>query len=407
MIKNSVFTFIGLFLIFNFSLYPSSANAPRMTDILSVLLFGFLLLEFFRRGITRREVAIYFIIVAVVLPWLLISLAISDSSLTFAAARLLLTSFGAAMLVKALFRQRTETAFLMGGCVGGLIVTLIAVGQYLDLSPAFDIFIPAETPVWWGGQGKPRSVGIWQHPNGLAQAQMVSAAFALALAFFKRKWVFGLASFAIIVLGTYYSTQTRSMIVVAAALIALCILFTPHRRLRWLSVFVFAVALPVVMLTAESVLGERWFGTTRSGMSLMGNISERLETSLYSLGLILQNPLGYGFNGRREVLIDHFGFAASHNSYISLGLTFALPALVALIASIWLSARSMLVRDWQERAFLPVLMSVAILFLVEDSIYSTTMQFSLFVSVFAGLLIKDQKAFVHASTAPDFRVRVS
>jgi hypothetical protein len=372
--------FIGFILVANFSVAPGLENAPRLTDLACVILSMVALVRLTTRPFTKW--VLWLLAAALFLAaWLVFAAFTRDTSLAIASARLIVALLALVAINAFLQREEDVRNLMLGGAVGAAVVSVVALGQKLDLGSIFFSVIPLGTPTWWGDGGQVRAVGIFQHPNGLSQAQSIGAIMALTLIWHQRFRIVGYAFFLFIVWTTYYATSTRAGIVTAGFSLLIVHALHPSGKYR---VFAVLLSWPFVLIAAifsPDLLGDRWTGTSANGMSLTDNLSERLETSISSLGAIFSFPLGLGFDGRTEVLRQvNNGVVASHNGYLSFGLTYGLVPFLALITlivyRIFWGARTM---------FYPMLMIIALQMFVEDSIFSPTMQLGLLLGLFGGI----------------------
>ncbi|MEG3663268.1 hypothetical protein [Celeribacter halophilus] len=312
---------------------------------------------------------------------------LSDTSMTIAAVRIMM-SIMTATVTMGMFQVDQNlrgTALSLGGALGGLFVAIIALGQ-LTGSPFFLGFAPSDTKVWWY-EGSVRTVGIWSHPNGLAQTQAIGMAMALNLIIIAQKDSYKIMSFVllmVIVWITYAATQTRAFLLCTMILSFITINTVGTKRNRAYMQFGSMFLTVLIPFIARPVLGDRWFGETAGGMTIFDNLFERLATWGGGFLLLLEKPIGYGFEGRLEAQLQQTGIlSASHNAYLSLALTFGLFSGVLIL---WVIARGFrnIFRSgiWPHFAFLPLLAST-IMFFFEDSLFSLSTQMNVAVMTMA------------------------
>lgn len=357
----------------------------RLLDLVGLLGAAIFL---FRIGFQSflRDILWVFLVLGFFALQLARGLLIGDPSMVYASARIMLSVMTAVTVGGMIHSEPRNIGFFLGGALGGLIVAFIAYGQAMFPGSVFMIFAPPDAPSWWYG-GHVRAVGIWEHPNGLAQCQALGVAYALNLAYLRSHgWVrlLGLGICLLTVGLTYVATQTRAFLVVSLILLLIVMNFGGAKRTRpyrqLLTVFAFAL-LPFVL---SSLLGDRFFGHNAQGMGLADNLLERLATWLDSLGLLLANPLGYGFEGRMEAQLRMTGnLAASHNAYLSLSLTFGLLAGLLVVAAIVITFRRILRTGGGSSPALLPLIAMTIMFFAEDSLFSLSMQMALAVAFFS------------------------
>lgn len=381
----------GLAATANFSLYPPLENAPRLLDVFVVIMSVIALFHIATKYFTKGAVFIVFASLFFY-GWAIFGLILSDTSLVIASVRLASTLLAVISINLFLQGDSAFENFLLGGAIGAAIVSCFAVGQKLDLGDFFFSVIPAGTPTWWVNGGELRAVGIYQHPNGLTQGQVIGAVMALTLIWKEYRRYVGYALFSFIIVSTYFATSTRAGIV--AAVFSFLIVHTLHPSGRYKS-FTVILAWPFIVIAAvlsPELLGDRWTGVSTSGLSLSENLFERLGTNVNSLIGIFTHPIGLGVDGRAEFMREiSYGISASHNSYLSFGLTFGLVPLLVLIGTVL----HRLLKGKRNMLY-PMFMVIVFQLLAEDSIFSGSVQFGLILSVFGGIKFLHMKGKVEA-----------
>ena len=386
--NNKIFFWgFGFILTFNWLVIPTSTNSPRFTDLLSVVVSFVLLLRLSKSGLTKLGL--------IILPLALASIGLiakgiltGDMSLTIFSARVFFSAATGIWLAQRLIETKNIEAFFYGAAIGALIVAFIAYAQSTEKMPIFNIFIPPGTKTWWGN-GQLRAVGIWQHPNALGQVQSIGAACAvsLALAGPRMRILPGLLFLGIIGF-TYIGNETRSMILAAGLSTVVSMLVSPNKSLKTVGFLVSLYAVALAPFFLRAILGDRWFGSANDP-TIGKNAAERFQTLLYSVQLILERPTGYGVVGSREALTRVFGFAASHNSFISLALTIGVIPLFVLLTSIFLQIRDIFRARTIHYEAAP-LFAIIMLFFFEDSIFLPSMLLGITIFSFWGKkLIED------------------
>lgn len=386
--NNKIFFWgFGFILTFNWLVIPTSTNSPRFTDLLSVVVSFVLLLRLSKSGLTKLGL--------IILPLALASIGLiakgiltGDMSLTIFSARVFFSAATGIWLAQRLIETKNIEAFFYGAAIGALIVAFIAYAQSTEKMPIFNIFIPPGTKTWWGN-GQLRAVGIWQHPNALGQVQSIGAACAvsLALAGPRMRILPGLLFLGIIGF-TYIGNETRSMILAAGLSTVVSMLVSPNKSLKTVGFLVSLYAVALAPFFLRAILGDRWFGSANDP-TIGKNAAERFQTLLYSVQLILERPTGYGVVGSREALTRVFGFAASHNSFISLALTIGVIPLFVLLTSIFLQIRDIFRTRTIHYEAAP-LFAIIMLFFFEDSIFLPSMLLGITIFSFWGKkLIED------------------
>ena len=393
--NNKIFFWgFGFILTFNWLVIPSSTNSPRFTDLLSVVVSFVLLLRLSKSGLTKLGL--------IIVPLALASIGLvakgvltGDMSLMIFGARVFFSAATGIWLAQRLVETKNIEAFFYGAAIGALIVGIIAYAQSTQKMPFFDIFIPPGTKTWWGN-GQLRAVGIWQHPNALGQVQSIGAACAvsLALAGPRMRILPGLLFLGIIGF-TYIGNETRSMILAAGLSTVVSMLVSPNKSLKTVGFLVSLYAVALAPFFLRAILGDRWFGSANDP-TIGKNAAERFQTLLYSVQLILERPTGYGVVGSREALTRVFGFAASHNSFISLALTIGVIPLFVLLTSIFLQIRDIFRTRTIHYEAAP-LFAIIMLFFFEDSIFLPSMLLGVTIFSFWGKKLLEDRLQLVAS----------
>jgi len=383
--KNRVFFWgFGFILTFNWLVIPSSTNSPRFTDVFSLVVALVLLTRLSKSGFTKLGL--------IILPLAIAStglvargILVGDMSLAIFGMRIFFSAATGIWLAQRIVETGNTESFFLGAAIGALIVGIIAYGQSTENIPVLNVFIPPGTKTWWGG-GRLRAVGIWQHPNALGQVQSIGAACAvsLALAGPRVRIIPGLIFLGIVGF-TYAGNETRSMILAAGLATVVSMLVSPNKSLKIFGLLVAIYAVLLAPFFLKAVLGDRWFGSGQDP-AIGDNAAERFQTLVYSIQLILGNPGGYGVVGSREALTRVFGFAASHNSFVSLALTVGVIPFLVLFTSILLRVRAIFTTLKAHYEAAP-LFAIIMLFFFEDSIFLPSMLLAVTMFSFWGAKI--------------------
>jgi len=380
--NNKIFFWgFGFILTFNWLVIPTSTNSPRFTDLLSVVVSLVLLLRLSKSGLTKLGL--------IILPLAIASIGLvakgvltGDMSLTIFSARVFFSAATGIWLAQRIVETKNIEVFFYGAAVGALIVGIIAYGQSTEKMPFLNTFIPPGTKTWWGN-GQLRAVGIWQHPNALGQVQSIGAACAISLALAgpRIRILPGLLFLGIIGF-TYIGNETRSMILAAGLSTVVSMLVSPNKSLKTVGILVGLYTIFLAPFFLRAILGDRWFGSANDP-TIGKNAAERFQTLLYSIQLVLEKPTGYGVIGSREALTRVFGFAASHNSFVSLALTIGVIPLIVLLTSIFLQIRDIFSARTIHYEAAPLL-AIVMLFFFEDSIFLPSMLLGVTIFSFWG-----------------------
>lgn len=294
-------------------------------------------------------------------------------------------------------RQHGAHAYCAGAATGALLVAGLALAQLHLRLPALAVFTPADAPLWWSGD-RLRATGIWSHPNELAQVQALGVAYALALATGARQAAMQavMITVAAAIIGlTFAATQTRAFLVVSGLLSLLALLRLagakgPGGRLALAGLILAAGAAAIL------AFGARFSQVTAGGQTLGDNLIDRIATWGQAADLLLRSPLGYGFAGRLDAMAQATGAqSATHNAFLSLGLTYGLVVAVAAFGATLFAAVAPLRQSARRSPFALTGFALLLLFFAEDSLFSGSMQVALSLTVFSLL-----GARAPAATAP-------
>jgi hypothetical protein len=173
-----------------------------------------------------------------------------------------------------------------------------------------------------------RPVGMWGHPN--STSGVIAIGFPLLLGMVDegrlRGWWVGVA-FALVV-ASMQLTYTRSGLL-ASLLVFGVWAFHPHvaRRTRLVRLAGVAALAAVVLVVGPPGGWDRWTNESASD-----NASERLLTTLVSLEMMLENPMGLGLGYEQRLMAATNGVNATHNAWLFMGLVAGLPLLGVLLA---------------------------------------------------------------------------
>ncbi|MEW8625383.1 MAG: hypothetical protein AB2551_06500 [Candidatus Thiodiazotropha sp.] len=390
MIKLLIPFSLGFITVSNFSLNPASEGSFRLLDIVILLLSITVILRALLTKMPIKPLVVTFLIGAYLLTWMLYSFLIEDDRGIIATGRMLAGLLTSLFLIS-IWRNSDlwVKPFLTGLSFGGIVITIIAFGQHLNIAEIFHTLKPSSAQIWWV-LGETRETSIYSHPNGFSHHAMIGSVAALSCInsiHEKQKIihnVFYLLIFIFITIGVYYTAETRSVLIIAA--LAIAQLYFNQKRTTGtllLGLIGFLVLLLSPMFI-ESILGERWFAETNSGFAIIDNIQGRLNTTLSTLRYIIAQPVGYGITERTNVLLQEFGIIASHNSILSIGMSFGVFLSIMIVLGYYYSFKRLKINNNNISKLKYLIVSTLISLLMEDVIYSSTMALVIPLLIYVG-----------------------
>jgi hypothetical protein len=249
------------------------------------------------------------------------------------------------------FARDPETRYavvfgLFWGALANVAVLGMQVAGYSELAVSLGLASArfAERWVKLGAEVEFRAGGMWGHPN--ASAGIVALGFPLVCGLIderrlKPPWI--IVGLALVSLGQVL-TLTRSALLVSA-LVFLAWAFHPRESFRQRTWRAAALAVLGIALLSIGPPGgwERW--TDQDNLS--SNSGERLESTIQSLVIALQHPLGLG-DGYLPLLIEATGIPATHNAWFFLALYAGLPLTLYVLVGVVRHAASLLTRRTVE-----------------------------------------------------------
>lgn len=328
---------LGLLVVVNLYLVPSSGSSPRGTDVLGAGLAVWILVRAHRRGVRAMPLAALGVANILPIVWLVLSVLDGGRSTTVLAARWLLALPWAIALVELTRNPREMERFAWGLLVGcGLNVAGFAL-QYVGAEGVLKVLgMSSEDQdklTWVGKQS--RLPGLHRHYNASAAVTSLIVPPALWLYLRGRAglWLplvaLGGLAFAL------HVSFTRSPLVVVAVTIAFALAASrdPKRSVT-LGATLAAVAIPALLVIGPPGGWLRWVDTAATET----NAAERFRSTWVGFTLGLENPLGLGEREARARVADQASLSAVHNAFVQVGMVFGLPlAALMLLAFVHLA----------------------------------------------------------------------
>ncbi|MCG9697107.1 O-antigen polymerase, partial [Shewanella sp. Isolate11] len=312
-IIKSVFVFIGFSLIFNFVVYDFGFFSMRIMDVLGPSFILISLLYFLLWKVDLGPYHFFLFVVICLLTSILFMSFESDFNGVLTTSRhLLYISFAYFISIYFIKTLELGTMFFIGIILGAISSLLVMYGQYLELS-YFDTLKPSGAKLWWVSE-RQRYTGIFEHPNAASQITMIGIVPLLYFYLSSRNMMFLFFSILCVFL-LYFLTQTRSSLVIFSILLLFCVFKSNNFRHKVSFIIFLFVGILLFSEYIFEVMNDRWVG--HGVVSISSNFLERLETQVVSLSYGLVHPFGLGWQGKEIMLINEFGFNATHNGFIS------------------------------------------------------------------------------------------
>lgn len=323
---------VGFFIVANLYVLPWMSDSPRMTDVIGILAYVWLFFYIFRVGISPLVAVFSLLYLTPFTAWAAYSYIVGDTVTFVAGIRWLLALPIAIFIVNSrkIFNKHNPVYYgIWYGCIVNVAVMLLQSLNLHDLVQSFGL-APTDGAVVWVYKNY-RSSGMYSHPNGsmAVLSLIVPVSIHLFLASKRNKIYLALGIIVVFIGGAL--TYTRSAILVSLILIAIVMLLVVRNKLlhaiRW-SPVIFAI-LVLILLIGPPGGWERW--TDMNNYS--SNSSERMLSTVKSLEVMIDHPLGLGVIGSKEKVREYSGIGATHNAFMLLGGSFGvLPGIFTFFA---------------------------------------------------------------------------
>jgi hypothetical protein len=227
-------------------------------------------------------------------------------------------------------------AFARGLILGGalaLFVLVLQKGRAVDLA-AWGLAPPRSA--WNAATSGGRYAGLWGHANG---AGHIFAALAPAAAFLlpRRGGVLWAAAACGIVGSSFLFTWNRGGLLVFAAVLLIGLLLDDALRpsLRRTAAACLVLALGAAFLAWRlDDSSATWVRFARDG-NLARNLDERLRTTVGSIRLLAEHPLGIDHGRKAALLYGETGVRSLHDGFASVAFAMGLPFLAVFLWAGW------------------------------------------------------------------------
>ncbi len=314
----------GYFLSVNLYLLPGLANSPRATDLGGALLGLWVLAKLVRGRQPLSHLGSVAVISIVPIIWLFFSLLNGQPQTAILTCRWLLAGPWALALLLIPAEEDRQYGFARGLLVGGLVNTLVIVLQQLGMQSLLQMIglssSGANYTEYVSHQLRIPGLHGQHNASSAVTSLMIPAGFFL---YFRRRLHAALLLACILALLVALNlTSTRSPLVVTVVTIAFASLRARRYRLSIaLGIFLLGIIGPLVLVYGPPGGWSRWKDT----QALTSNATEREDSNLGALALILDHPLGMGEVRGHELLTEKTGLPSTHDAFLQAGLIWGLP----------------------------------------------------------------------------------
>jgi len=329
---------LGFFLAANVYLQPGNPSSLRALDLLSLLLWIWLLRHLLSRGVRHSALVTLALLHAVPLGWGGLAYLQGFRPTMLLSLRWLLALPWGYCLYLLAEDKRHRTRFLWGLWFGLLLnvgVLMLQYGGHEPLTYRLGLAAP-DSQLITINRFLLRNPGLHGHAN--ASAAVVSLILPISLFLYyrgeARLWM-PLASMAALLVASHI-TSSRSPLIVAVIGFVIVALTSRHFiRAMILAVFVAALMVPLWMRYGLPGGAIRWVDTAH----MSANTSERLASNVTAIRIAGENIWGLGIRESREAMTEVLENPATHNAFLQIAIIYgpglAVGLLVALALLAW------------------------------------------------------------------------
>jgi hypothetical protein len=290
---------------------------------------------------SNRIFSAYVYAICVVLLFAPVALLRTDYTITIG-IRYILYSFSGLYLASILTEQRTMSWFCYGivaGFVASIGVFALQDGS-ISRSTLLSWGLMAGYATEIGGyiRDTPRYSGLWGHPNEAGHVGALAAAAGVYFYVTQRK-ILPLVVVSACLVALFYYTLSRGGLIAGGATLAIAVLIPRNGKIldpRVLTGLFFIVVVALVVSQFD-FLFVRFAGDDNA----TGNFSERLDTTLAGIQVMLKHPLGLSvadFISELDGLSG--GVGSPHNGFVLIGAVLGLGVLIAIMWAIAMSFKT-------------------------------------------------------------------
>ena len=327
---------IGAALFFNpYMARSESEGAPRVSDLIAVVLAAVLLLRWTTRFRYRVRFPVSFAITAALLfLWIGREWVTAHTLSSTDPVRWCLAIPYAYALHRFASDSRTRLPLMIGltiGAAANVIVLAMQAFGFSDVTVQFGFASARWVNVWIesGGEAALRPAGMWGHPNATAGVIALCFPIVCGLVDEQRIRPWWIVAAWLVVFACSVFTFTRSSVIAAGIVFLVWTgrALRSGRYVRWKLVLLVIGAAGIVFVGPPGGWS-RWIGEA----DVSQNLGDRVESTLRACDLALRYPLGLGAQYRERLgALTSSGIGATHNAWLYLSLMAGLPLAIWIL----------------------------------------------------------------------------
>jgi hypothetical protein len=370
--KVIVVAFLVSFLIFfNFLIFPTNPDSPRITDVMAVALcVCFIFYIILRDRLTETFLWLYGAFLLAIIPAVILALGQDDFSRFVLSARWLVYIPAGFVAANYVIERQAIWSCLLGTLAGTfanlVILFLQSQGFGFELVAAGLAPVDAATVSVFARE---RYTGMWGHPNVVSAVVSFCTPVCIYL-YIVFRWkavalITGLSTLAL----CFIFTETRSPLLLSVVLIFIAILvYEPLFKVIGTIIFIPILGAVTVMLAVPQQL-DRWLDFRLASDNAVG----RGDTIITAMAKIIAEPLGHNLEVFRDAWLLLFPGTGVHNGFLFFGVVFGLPAFFLLLFFTFRALKH-LARNQSHMSifFFLMLLHISLLMLTEDHTLNPT-----------------------------------
>lgn len=316
--------FLGFFMMVNMYMLPMLTSSPRVTDVMALALafLVFVRLVFGRQNPVDLAAAAFFSLAP--LLWLLFSTLEARFETAVLAIRWLLAIPWGLAMAQLLKTEKAQVSFARGILVGGIVNVAVIMLQSVGLEAPLKLvgLSSAGANYYTWVSNTLRYPGLHGHHNASCSVISLMIPAGLFLYYGKRLRLIQLVGILVGLMISLHLTNTRSPMVVSLLTLGWGALLARRlRRSLLIGLTLAALLTPLLILYGPPGGWARW----RNTEALASNTTERTDSVMGSLFLVMENPLGLGVKKGQAELSGKTGIGATHNAFLQAALNYSLP----------------------------------------------------------------------------------
>jgi hypothetical protein len=363
---------LGFFLVANIYLLPGNPHSPRALDLLSLVLWGWLLWRLMTRGVQAGPLVTLVVIGLVPLCWGLYARLQGLQATMFLSIRWTLALPWGYALLLLIENRHWRNSFLRGLWWGLALNAAVLLWQstpwgqltyQCGLASPDSELISLNRFVW-------RNPGLHGHPNASAAVASLIVPLSLFLYYRREAGLWLPLTSLVCMLAVGHVTSSRSPLLIAA-IGFLIVTLTARRFLRALTVLALGAILVIPIWLQFGPPGGRvrWADTAH----MSANTSERLASNLTAARLATEHFWGQGIEASQRTMRESLQLPETHNAFLQVGIIYGPGQAILLLLLLGLLAwhsRHGIHRIWGLEALLAL--QLCGLFLCEEHLNNPT-----------------------------------